>query len=104
MSFECSIDAEYYVNLTEILVTSPGTEFCVECRRLIPQGEGHYIAYDWEWNEDGDETHLGQHTCCEQCGDLALSILEQGFCWYYGTIRDDIAEFNEEMGYKPISS
>ena len=99
MSLQCCTDSEYYVTLSDLLVISVGTEFCRECGRMIPCGTGHYKIWEWEENEWGDERHLGQHTCCEVCGDLALSWLELGYCWTYGDLRSNIKEMNEMYGY-----
>jgi hypothetical protein len=99
MSLTCSTDgADYYVTLSDNLITSVGTEFCRECRRLIPWEEFHYRVWGWEEGEDGNETHLAQHRCCEACGDLALSWLELGYCWTYGDLRADIEEMHEIYG------
>lgn len=97
MSLSCSEEsAESWVELSDDLMTSVGTETCVECKRLIPFGEEHYKVWLWTENADwGDETHLGQWRCCEECGDLALSWLELGYCWSFGDLRSDIREMND---------
>ena len=102
MTIECSVDADTRLDFGEELVVSLGTEFCVECKRLIPQGEEHYRLREYRYNDDSFfsdyEQHLGIKTACEQCGDLALSLMDLGYCWYYGDLRADIAELHEE-GY-----
>lgn len=96
MSLSCAAeDAESWIELSNDLITSVGTEFCVECSRLIPFGEEHYKVWLWAEHDDGEEIHLAQHRCCEECGDLALSWLELGYCWSFGDIRSDIKEMNE---------
>lgn len=96
MSLSCAAeDAESWVELSDDLIISVGTEFCVECNRLIPFGEEHYKVWLWKEHEEwGHEVHLAQHRCCEACGDLALSWLELGYCWSFGDLRSDIKELN----------
>jgi len=94
MGLMCGCDLEYYVELSDELVTSVGTEMCIECGKLIHVGVPHYFVREWNYNEDGDEYDMGQHRCCEECGDLALSVLEKGFCWTYRELRGDIADMN----------
>lgn len=92
----CDCDPEYYVELPEELATSVGTEICVECKELIHVGTEHYVAREWTIDEYwSDHIELGQQTCCEECGDLALSWMEMGYCWGYGDLRNDIQEMND---------
>jgi len=97
MAISCGCDPEYYVDLSEELATSVGTETCAECRDLIHVGIEHYHVREWNYDEYGDEIELGQHRCCEECGDLALSVMELGYCWGYGELRDTIVEHNDYL-------
>jgi len=104
MSLECGIDGnlDFQVDLSDPLITSSGTEECVECHALIFPKTAHYRAteYEMRWDEYGDFrdelTPVGIHPVCEACGDLALSWLELGYCWSYGELRADIAELNRD--------
>jgi len=91
----CTDSSDNYVEFSDDLVVSRGTEFCVECGRLIPFEEPHYLVRGWYFGEEGEETDISKHTCCEECGDLALSVLSLGYCWSYGDLRDGVREMNE---------
>lgn len=95
MSLSCDMDYENYIEFGDEMATSIGTEFCVECGKLITVGEEHYIVRLYTYDEDGEEVHLAKHKCCEECGDLALSVLELGYCWTFGDIRNDIKEMRD---------
>ncbi len=100
MVLVCCWDPEYYVELSppEVLVTSVGTERCIECGELIHVGVEHYFVRQWFYDDDGDEIEKGQQRCCEACGDLAFTILELGYCWSYGDLREGIREMNLDEG------
>ena len=98
---ECGCDTDCFVEFEEELVRSQGTEFCVECGKLIPATEEHYLVYEWEPSSEfhpylfeGEQIHKAVHTCCEVCGDLVLSLMELGYCWYKGDARGDIQELH----------
>jgi len=95
----CDIDPGYYIELIWPH-TSPGTEICVECRRLIPPGEEHYRVREYSEYESLEfmqwvEPTTGIRACCEECGDLAASLMELGYCWDYTQLRNDIKELND---------
>ena len=94
MGLMCGCDSDEYVELTEPeeLVTSVGTEICRECGRLIHVGEEHYKTYLWHYNEYGDETWGKRFPVCEECGDLAFTVLQLGYCWNFGSLRNDVRE------------
>ena len=95
MSLECGCDEGQYVEIPEVLSTSPGTLFCGECRQLIYPGTPYYRVRQWTWDEDGEEVDTGVYEVCEVCGDLAQALLERGFCWTYGDVRYDIQTLHE---------
>ena len=97
----CTTECDYYVDLSEELITSVGTETCKECRKLIHVGTPHYHVREWAytedcWSYDEIEVEKGIQVVCEECGDLALSLLDKGFCWSYGDLRDCINELHSE--------
>ncbi len=96
----CTTDCDFYVDLSENLITSRGTEVCKECKKLIHVGIEHYKVREWCIADDvfmfEDEVEKGQQVVCEQCGDLAISLLEKGWCWSYGDLRDCIAELRAD--------
>ena len=104
MSLSCSADGDYdyMVEFPEHLSVSPGTLICPECKKLIYPGTPHYLVehsrqadmdhpYLWE----GDDIVVATREVCEECGDLAQSWLELGYCWTIGDLRSDIAELRE---------
>lgn len=95
MSLECGCDDGIYVEIPDDLETCQGTLFCGECRRLIPAGEPYYRTWTWGFNEDGEEFTRDINEVCEVCGDLAINLLERGFCWYFGELRYDIQTLHE---------
>jgi len=95
MGLICDVDDEsYYVDIIGI-VEPTNTHICIECGCLIHHGIEHYIVREFNYDDKCDERDIGQHRACEECGDLALSIIEQGFCWTYLQLRDDIREIND---------
>lgn len=94
MSLACGCDSEEFIEVPLGMITSPGTEFCRECGRLIPFGEKHYRVRCWTIDEY--ENERGVFPVCEACGDLAATFLELGFCWYFGDLREDVKELSEE--------
>lgn len=90
----CCYDPEHYIEIEEFGTISQGTEHCIECRELIHAGTPHYLAWSYDFDEEGEEEHLGVYTACEACGDLALSVFELGGCWSFGDLREDIREMN----------
>jgi len=88
-------DADYVIDIGDFGTVSTGTEFCVECRKIIPVGTEHYIAYGSDTDEYGDDLHLFKHTVCEECGDLALSVMDIGLCWGFGDLQADIKEMKD---------
>jgi hypothetical protein len=113
MSLQCSIDSEGYIEIFDTMIISAKPCKCVECKKEIPPGDNHYFVRlwreadesDWEGLTDeeiGDspeEITLGEYTACEECGDLAASVLEKGYCWAFGSLRDDISETINEQGH-----
>lgn len=112
MSLDCSVDAEGYIEISESMSASIEPCKCVECGKPISVGELHYSVYHWrevcegdmdglteeEIDDMGDEITIGNYTACEACGDLAASVLEKGYCWTFGSLRDDINETVTEQG------
>jgi len=92
MSLMCGCDSDDYVEIPISLETSLGTEFCHECGRLISFGEKHYRVRLWTFSDSGEESERGIFVTCESCGDLAASVLELGYCWEFGSLRDDVRE------------
>lgn len=96
----CSLDCDYSVDFSDDLVTSVGTETCKECRKLIHVGIPHYKVREYTIDEDVffncDEIEKGTLVVCEECGDLAISLLAAGWCWSYGDLRDCISELHSE--------
>ena len=88
----CSTDCEYYVDFSDLLV-SKNTHFCKECRNIIHANVQHYRVREWTINK-GVFIEKGTQVVCEKCGDLAMSVLELGYCWSYGDLRDCIKEIN----------
>lgn len=96
MSLECGCgDGDGYLEIPEDTVPAPNTLICPECRALIPPGAPHYRVRLWGFDEWGEETDTGVWEVCEACGDLAQALLDRGFCWELGAIRDDIGELHK---------
>ena len=93
MSIYCC-ECDYFVELSNTFIDEMNTQQCVECKSLIHRHVPHYYVREWYFDEEGNETEKGQHRACEQCGDLALSFLDLGYCWVYGDLRNDIKELN----------
>jgi len=92
VSPSCGCDEGRYVEVPDDTVPAPNTVFCGECRQLIPAGTPYYRVRCWQFDADGDECDTGLNEVCEVCGDLAVSFLERGFCWAFGSLKDDIRE------------
>ena len=91
----CAIDCEHFVEIGEFGSVVRWQRICTECGRRIPQGRKHYQVREYETEDDlEDGNHHMVFSCCEECGDLALSWLELGYCWNYGHLKSDIAEMN----------
>jgi hypothetical protein len=104
MSISCSEEADSYVEISEGLVSAAPFK-CLECRQEIPAFVPFYMVRCWrpandgDWegglSEDEDEVTESEKPCCEECGDLAISFLDLGYCWDYGSLRNDIREAAE---------
>jgi len=103
VSLECGCDdGEGFVELdVDDMSRAPNTIICRECGHLIEPGADYYRVRSWKfgdwipdsvtpWIDDGDEIEIGIREVCETCGDLAINLLERGFCWYFGQLRNDI--------------
>lgn len=95
MSLVCSIDCEFYTDLSEELVVSKEDLVCIECEQPIKAGVGYYDGENYECDEYGEQNILDTFVICEECGDLLLSLFELGYCWSCGGLRDTIKEMND---------
>ena len=97
MSLYCSadMDGDGILDLTFIPSTDRKLK-CKECYEAIPPGDSGYAVYEADYDEDGVESVTHVFDVCEDCGDLALSWFDMGFCWEYGSLRDDIAQAKAE--------
>jgi hypothetical protein len=104
MSLSCGCDGEHYVELDpDYMSIAPNTIVCRECRCLIPPGADYYRVRLWKfgdwipdsftpWIDEGDEVETGVREVCEDCGDLAYTVLELGYCYAFGSLRADVRE------------
>ncbi len=94
MTLMCGCE-EDYVDIPEEFSTSWGTEFCAECKEMIPAGSEYYRVRLWAYSEDGNEIERGIFPHCESCADLLASVLELGYCVEFGSLREDVRELAE---------
>lgn len=92
----------YYVNEDYSTLNSSRRKRCTSCKELINIGstvvkvERFKVPdHDVEIAIYGDEGEipLAAHYMCEQCGDLALNLLERGYCF---NVYDDMKDLLEE--------
>lgn len=103
MSLSCDIDSsENYVDVGDLTAAAEACK-CFECGKALAAGDPYYMVRLWrlggedDYGDDGEcledeEVTESVSPCCEVCGDLGLSVLEQGYCWAFGQLRSDIAE------------
>lgn len=104
MNLSCDLgDEPSYVEISEYLRMSAAPCRCLECRLEIPAFTPFYMVRNWRpviADDDYDagmdlpeeEIELSHLPCCEECGHLAASVLESGYCWTYGNLRADIRD------------
>lgn len=104
MSLACADDGfDEYVEFSDSLITSAAPCKCLECHKEVPAFEPFYMVRNWRFandddyeegllSEDEEEVEVANKPCCEECGDLAMSFLDLGYCWDTGSLRADIAE------------
>lgn len=85
VSCSCEFEAEGRTSVGEpkdMICRTPRK--CNECGEAIEPGNVmyRYNMYDWETYRT-----VAPHWMCESCGDLMLSILEKGYCFYLGDIK-----------------
>lgn len=68
---------------------------CQECGEPIAAGEVmyRYNMYNWDTRRTS-----APHWMCESCGDLMVSVMVLGFCFYLGDIKGQWREYLEESG------
>ena len=97
MSLSCDVDSwNGYVEVSENFIQSAVSFKCFECYQTVPAFTLAYLVRHWEYDEDGEESDISVRPCCEECGDLGTSVMELGYCWDFGQLRNDIAEDYEE--------
>lgn len=97
MSLACSADTEGEGTLDLHFTQEALLDFtCLECRQLVASGSTSYEVVRTDYGDYGEEEYSTEGHVCEACGDLALSWFEQGFCWEYRQLRNDIQEANGE--------
>lgn len=91
MSLSCSCDGDSYTEVyREKLVRARKAHVCHYCKNQIKIGETYsYIFAVYE----GDA--YSEHNC-ERCADLAETLLELGFCWGSGELREAYVEYLRE--------
>ena len=88
-------DSDFQVRVSEELLTSSNSSKCLECKKEILALTPFYMVTTSHYDDDvDDDVDVSDDPCCEVCGDLALSVLELGYCWEFGNLRHDIAEIN----------
>lgn len=108
MSLSCAFDEGdgSYVEVEEELLISAASFKCFECHKEFSFSPFHMVrVFRYANDEDYEAGHLDEDDeeiteslkpCCEACADLGSSILEQGYCWSFGEIRNDIADIYGE--------
>lgn len=111
MSLSCVSESDGedgYVEVSDELVIKTEPCKCLECKKEIAADVPHYMVRNWRFgNEDdgqdangdaleGEEIDISNLPCCEECGDLAISVLDLGYCWEFGSLRSSIAEMKAE--------
>ena len=91
----CDCDFEYG-RLVETHRVARKTHICGECGVDIKPGIKYWLLVLLKRGE------VGQLKCCDDCYDLAASMQQAGFCWCWGDLRNDHAEYINEYGPQKI--
>lgn len=89
MSLSCEYEGGQYCMRT-VWRKARKQHRCCECRKIIAIGEEYeYISGVWDGTPDSFHT-------CEKCADLRDSMTELGFCFIFGRLLEDHAEYVRE--------
>ena len=90
----CGCDDWYDIRSvgTARIVTARKHRECMDCRGPIRDGDVMYVQSMFDFDEG---TPVCPYYMCEACGDLAESLMEQGYCFTYGDVREQWLEYLE---------
>lgn len=98
MSISCDCDWDNEDGQTVVgeprFVTCRTSNECKSCSRPIEINDGMWIwnMYDWGKYQTASPAYL-----CEQCGDLAVTLGEAGFCFSVSDIQGQWRKYLEEI-------